>query len=98
VLERALVEEFGTAAEADPELILELDLPGQRLSSSGGFTAEFAIDPGAKRMLVEGLDGVGLTLTRRHEIELFREEDRAARPWVYELGQSGSASVDNGSG
>jgi len=82
-LARELVEELGHAAENDPTLRLTLNMPAQTIAASNGFTATFAMDPGLKRMLVEGLDSIGLTLTRRPEIEAFRVADRVARPWVY---------------
>ena len=83
VLDRDLVEQLGHAAEHDPALTLTLDLPGQRLTASNGFAAAFAIDPGPKRMLVEGLDEIGLTLTHAGEIAAFRQADRVERPWAY---------------
>ncbi len=83
VLARELVEGLGYAAEGDPALRLTLDVPAQTITASNGFTAKFTMDPGLKRMLVEGLDSIGLTLTRRPEIEAFRTADRVARPWVY---------------
>lgn len=90
VLDRGLVEALGAAVEADAMLRLELDLTAQRLSASNGFEATFAIDPGPKRMLIEGLDSIGLTLTLREDIEAFRASDRQARPWVYALGCDGA--------
>ena len=89
LLDRDLVEQLGHATEHDPTITLALDLPAQRLTATNGFAASFDIDPGAKRMLVEGLDTIGLTLTRRRDIEAFRNADRHARPWVYRAGAAG---------
>ena len=86
VLDRAMVERLGQAAEADTGLTLTLDLPAQTLTASDGLSAWFDIEPGPKRMLVEGLDTIGLTLTRAAEIAAFRQLDRARRPWVYGAG------------
>jgi 3-isopropylmalate/(R)-2-methylmalate dehydratase small subunit len=83
VLDRHLVERLGYDAERDPTIGLALDLPAQTLTATNGFAATFDIDPGAKRMLVEGLDAVGLTLTRLGDIEAFRDADRRLRPWIY---------------
>lgn len=83
VLPRHLVERFGDAADSDPMLRLTLDLPEQTLSASNGLFARFDFNPGGKNMLVEGLDPIGLTLLRRHEIEAFRTVDRTRRPWAY---------------
>lgn len=84
VLDRALIDQLGQRAESNPALSLTLDLPAQTLTASDGFTVAFDIEPAPKRMLVEGLDAIGLTLTRRDDIEAFRRHDRVARPWVYE--------------
>ena len=45
----------------------------------------FEIDPLAKKMLLEGLDAIGLTLARETEIAEFQAQDRARRPWIYDL-------------
>lgn len=43
----------------------------------------FEISPRRKRMLLEGLDELGLTLAMEPEIAAFQAADRARRPWVY---------------
>ena len=83
VLPREQVMALGLAAERDPGLRLTLDLPAQTLAATNGFAARFTMDPGPRRMLVEGLDEFGLTLTRRAAIEAFRHGDRQSRPWAY---------------
>ena len=83
VLDRVTVERFGAAAEADPALRLALDLPAQTLTASNGLFATFDFNPAGKKMLVEGLDLIGLTLLHRDEIEAFRRVDRMRRPWAY---------------
>lgn len=45
--------------------------------------AVFEIGSFEKRMLIEGLDPIDLTLTNKDEIELFFKRDALARPWVY---------------
>jgi len=45
----------------------------------------FAIDPLAKKMLLEGLDAIAMTLAREAEIAAFQSTDRARRPWIYDL-------------
>lgn len=45
----------------------------------------FEIDPLAKKMLLEGLDATGLTLSRKAEIAAFQAADRVRRPWIYDL-------------
>ena len=59
-----------------------VDLPAQRVGFSDQSVRDFAIDPARKRQLVEGLDEIGLTLTRSEEIARFAARDRVVRPWA----------------
>ena len=43
----------------------------------------FDIEAEAKKMLLEGLDAVDLTLKHRYAIAAWQDGDRAARPWIY---------------
>src|SRR5258706_14983380 len=43
----------------------------------------FEITPRAKKMLLEGLDEVGLTLALEPKIAAFQAADRVRRPWIY---------------
>lgn len=43
----------------------------------------FDISPRRKRMLLEGLDELGLSLAMEPEIAAFQAADRARRPWIY---------------
>jgi 3-isopropylmalate/(R)-2-methylmalate dehydratase small subunit len=49
----------------------------------GGRRAGFEIGAYAKRLLVEGLDPIGLTLRDKDRINAFHEADRSVRPWIY---------------
>ena len=44
---------------------------------------EFSVEEGARKMLLEGLDAIELTLTRREEIESFHKRRKRQRPWLY---------------
>lgn len=83
VLGRSDVERLGRDAEADPQYRLVLDLDAMTVASPDGARLSFEMEAAQRRMLVEGLDTIGLTLTRRPEIEAFRRTDRVARPWAY---------------
>jgi len=39
-----------------------------------------------RRMLLEGLDEIAVTLTMAPQIEIYRGQDAAKRPWVYQPG------------
>ena len=58
-----------------------IDLLDQRIEAGGG-CAMFEIDGFRKRMLVEGLDDIGLTLALGPEMEAWARQDAAVRPWV----------------
>ena len=65
VLDRADVERLGRDAEADTAYRLSLDLDAMTLAVPGGAALPLRMDPAQRRMLVEGLDTIGLTLTHR---------------------------------
>lgn len=78
VLPAAEVDELMRQAEqARP---FEIDLEKQTVNG----TIAFEIGARAKRMLLEGLDEIGLTLALEPEIAAFQAADRVRRPWVYE--------------
>lgn len=83
VLRREDVEYLGAAAQSNPSFELQLDMPAQTLVAPEGFSRAFEFDPANKKMLVDGLDPVGVTLLRRLEIEKFRHFDCKRRPWAY---------------
>ncbi len=58
-----------------------VDLPGQTVTA-GAVRLEFAIEPFRKRLLVEGLDDIGLTLLHAAALEDWAARDAAARPWM----------------
>jgi 3-isopropylmalate/(R)-2-methylmalate dehydratase small subunit len=45
----------------------------------------FAIDPLRREMLLEGLDEIGLTLKSSDTIAAWQTDDRARRPWVWNV-------------
>ena len=61
---------------------MTINLPQQTVIAPDGQRFLFDIDPFAKRLLVEGLDQIGLTLGYREDIERFEEKRRAAMPWL----------------
>ena len=69
-LPRAAIEGLGRE--------VTIDLPAQTIDGHA-----FDIAPGDKRMLVEGLDAVALTLEHAAEIAAWEQRDKANREWVY---------------
>ncbi len=64
---------------------LVVDLESQCVTSPGlpGWTGRFEIGNYPKRLLLEGLDPIALTLRQQDEIIRYIEADRWERPWVY---------------
>ncbi|MEM9837793.1 MAG: 3-isopropylmalate dehydratase small subunit [Pseudomonadota bacterium] len=62
-----------------------IDLPTQTVAISclPEWVGRFAIDDYPKRLLLEGLDPIGLTLQSSDLLDAFEARDREARPWVY---------------
>lgn len=86
------VERLAAGIEADARnAMLTVDLERQSIVTAAGEIIDFDIEPLRRRMLLEGLDEIGLTLQHEAEIASFQRRDRAARPWLY---GRGSVSVE----
>ncbi len=72
--------------EAGGHRTVTVDLAEQTVTAPGGQVFAFRAPPLLRRMLIEGLDEIALTLTRGSEIGVFREADRRKRPWAYHAG------------
>jgi len=68
--------------QCSPGAEVTIDLPAQSVTAPDGQRFGFDIDPFAKRLLVEGLDPIALTLGYREDIERFEDKRRAAMPWL----------------
>jgi len=78
-LPKESVGQLMTQAAEPASATFTIDLAAQKINGN----IAFEIEPLKKRMLLEGLDAIGLTLTREAEIAAWQARDRAARPWVY---------------
>ncbi len=63
-----------------------VDLEAQTVTAPQGEIFAFKTPALMRRMLLEGLDEIALTLSRSAEIEKFREADGTKRPWAYRPG------------
>ena len=70
-------------ARAEAPLVLAIDLPAQSIQGDG-VDLGFNIEPQRKRLLLEGLDDIGMTLAHAAAIRAFEQEHRRAMPWVFE--------------
>jgi 3-isopropylmalate/(R)-2-methylmalate dehydratase small subunit len=62
---------------------VEVDLPAQTVRGPNGDVHRFAIDPFAKKCLLEGLDEIGLTLAGAAEIDRYERERKKKTPWLF---------------
>jgi 3-isopropylmalate/(R)-2-methylmalate dehydratase small subunit len=67
---------------ARPGATLSVDLPAQTVTDTNGKVHEFAVDPFAKRCLLEGLSDIKLTLEREAEIAAFEARHRQKLHWL----------------
>jgi 3-isopropylmalate/(R)-2-methylmalate dehydratase small subunit len=67
-------------AGGDPAIAI--DLPSQTVIC-GDIRHRFEIGALHKAMLLQGLDGIALTLQRESQIAEFQARDRQRRPWIY---------------
>jgi 3-isopropylmalate/(R)-2-methylmalate dehydratase small subunit len=77
---RAIVAEVEASRGAGE---VTVDLESQSVTSPRGRRYRFTSPTALRAMLLDGVDEIDLTLSRREEIERFRAADRARRPWAY---------------
>ncbi len=69
-------------AERGANATLTVDLEAQTIRGPDGGTVHFDIDPARKASLLEGLDDIGMTLTKGEAIATFESAAARSRPWV----------------
>ncbi|MSQ63438.1 MAG: 3-isopropylmalate dehydratase small subunit [Betaproteobacteria bacterium] len=79
VLPEPIVEELMNKASNSNAEPFTVDL--ERLTING--TVHFEVAPRNRKMLLEGLDEIGLTLAMEPKIATFQAADRQRRPWIY---------------
>lgn len=72
-------------AEAEAGVAISLDVDAMRVRTANGFDAPFDLSARHRRMFLEGLDVIGLSLTYRAQIEQFAARHWAAQPWVQDV-------------
>jgi 3-isopropylmalate/(R)-2-methylmalate dehydratase small subunit len=84
VLENDVVEELARQVEADPaNNLIKVNLKKCVVTGPDGNKHSFKIAPADQEMLLEGLDGIAVTMRRDDEILAFQGRDRLKRPWIY---------------
>ncbi|MGH8660427.1 MAG: 3-isopropylmalate dehydratase small subunit [Burkholderiales bacterium] len=62
---------------------LAVDLEAQTVTTPGGESFRFDIDPFVKHRVLNGLDEIGLTLEHADKIRAFEAEQRERQPWLF---------------
>ena len=70
------------AAQAADGSAVTVDLRQSTVIAPDGTRHGFTLDPIRREMLLEGVDGLGLTLRRIPEIAVWQRADTARRPWA----------------
>jgi 3-isopropylmalate/(R)-2-methylmalate dehydratase small subunit len=78
IVDRLFKEVQGTAGYR-----LAVDLEAQTVTTPGGESYKFDIDPFTKHCLLNGLDAIGLTLRQAEKIKAFESRQRERQPWLF---------------
>jgi 3-isopropylmalate/(R)-2-methylmalate dehydratase small subunit len=81
-LPRADVDALARLTETAPATEITVDLVRQTVAAGGLGPYPFATQPHRRRMLLEGLDEVGLTLHRAPAIDAYEKRRLGAEPWL----------------
>jgi 3-isopropylmalate/(R)-2-methylmalate dehydratase small subunit len=84
VLDESQVNALFAAVLATPGYRLRIDLEAQTVITAEGEVSRFEIDPARKRMLLNGLDEIGLALEHAEQIRAYEQTRRAVTPWLFQ--------------
>ena len=82
VLPESQIDALFSAVATTVGYSLTVDLPAQSIAGDGLDTS-FDIEPERKRLLLEGMDDIGLTMRHADAIRAFETAHRARQPWVF---------------
>jgi 3-isopropylmalate/(R)-2-methylmalate dehydratase small subunit len=82
-LDPKVVDGIFREVQATPGYRVAVDREAQTITTPGGESFAFDIDPFRKHCLMNGLDEIGLTLQHAEKIKAFEAQHRARRPWLF---------------
>jgi 3-isopropylmalate/(R)-2-methylmalate dehydratase small subunit len=82
-LDAKIVDRLFNEARGAEGYRLAVDLERQTVTTPGGESFKFEIEPFAKHCLMNGLDEIGLTLQRAEQIRAFEAKHRDRQPWLF---------------
>lgn len=81
-LERDAIDALVQASTQSPESTLRIDLERQTVTAADGQTWTYPLGARHKRMVIEGMDTIDLTLSSLADIEAFEQQHFAQHPWA----------------
>ena len=82
-LDAQTVDRLFKEADSAAGYRLAVDLDAQTVTTPGGESFKFDIDPFTKHSLLNGLDEIGLTLKHADKITAFEAQQRERQPWLF---------------
>jgi 3-isopropylmalate/(R)-2-methylmalate dehydratase small subunit len=82
VLPQAEVDKLMDDAERGQNAVVNIDLEAQEIRGPDGGVIKFDLDPFRKHCMLEGLDGVGLTMKKEASIATYEKRHAAEQPWL----------------
>jgi 3-isopropylmalate/(R)-2-methylmalate dehydratase small subunit len=82
-LDAKIVDRLFREVQATEGYRLAIDLETQSVSTPGGESFKFEIDPFNKHCLLNGVDEIGLTLEHAEAIRAFEAGHRERQPWLF---------------
>ena len=82
-LDSTIVDQLFREAGTKGGYRLAVDLEDQSVTTPGGESFHFDIDPFRKHCIMNGLDDIGLTLAHADEIRAFEVKHKQAQPWLF---------------
>ncbi|MFZ4877517.1 3-isopropylmalate dehydratase small subunit [Janthinobacterium sp. Mn2066] len=82
MLEQSAIDALVGALAQASQPTLEIDLLALTIRAPDGALTPFTLAPRSRRMLVDGMDMVALTLQSLPQIEVFEQRHVAAQPWM----------------
>jgi 3-isopropylmalate/(R)-2-methylmalate dehydratase small subunit len=82
-LDTKIVDQLLRETQTTPGYRLAVDLEQQTVTTPGGESFSFDIDPFRKHCMLNGFDDIGLTLEHADEIKAFEEKHRREQPWLF---------------
>jgi len=82
-LDAAIVDRLFKEAMSTEGYRLAVDLEQQTVTTPGGESIRFDVDPFRKQCIMNGLDDIGLTLRHADKIKIFEVAHRERQPWLF---------------